>query len=209
MTRAGQPKLMAFFIAALAALGALKLGGALIGLKSANAQQVETPATETNETPAASVAQTVAAPDVAPAEVERRILERLAARRAALDAREEDIALREAVIAAAETKLARQFDAFEDERAEIEALRAARDAAATEEVEALVSAYEKMKARDAAAIFNELDDQIMLAVASNMRTQALAGVLAEMNPAKARALTVMLAERGALAPSGETGAAGQ
>jgi flagellar motility protein MotE (MotC chaperone) len=139
--------------------------------------------------------QSVLAPELAPGEVERRILERLATRRQELDAREDDLKLREAVVVAAELKLERAFEAFEQERAEIAALRAERDAASTEEVEALVSAYERMKGRDAAAIFNALDEEIMLAVASNMRTQALAAVLAEMDPEKARKLTVLLAER--------------
>ena len=51
-----------------------------------------------------------------------------------------------------------------------------------------------MKAKDAAVIFNALDQDILVSVSSRMRTQALAGVLAAMDPEKARALTVLLAE---------------
>ena len=50
-----------------------------------------------------------------------------------------------------------------------------------------------MKARDAAQIFDALDDDLMVSVATRMRTQALAGVLAEMTPARARILTKLLA----------------
>lgn len=186
MTTRAKPKFVSLLVVCLGVVGALKLLGVIAQYSGAEAQPVADPVAKEMLSPS---------PDIAPGEVERRILERLAERRDALEARERDVALRESVIAAAEAKLDDRFAAFEAEREEIAALREERDAASTEEIEALVSAYEKMKARDAAAIFNELDEDIMVKVASSMRTQALAGVLAEMAPAKARGLTVMLADR--------------
>lgn len=186
MTTRAKPKFVSLLVVCLGVVGALKLLGVIAQYSGAEAQPVADPVAKEMLSPS---------PDIAPGEVERRILERLAERRDALEARERDVALRESVIAAAEAKLDDRFAAFEAEREEIAALREERDAASTEEIEALVSAYEKMKARDAAAIFNELDEDIMVKVASSMRTQVLAGVLAEMAPAKARGLTVMLADR--------------
>lgn len=191
MTRSGKPNLISLLVVCLGVLGLLKLLGVYFDFSSAQAQLPANPV-------AGSVSRQSAnytSPTIAPGEVERRILERLAQRRLALEEREEKIVLRESVIAAAEAKLDSQFSALAQERAEIVALREERAEADTEEIAAIVSAYEKMKARDAAAIFNELDTDIMLKVASRMRTQALAGVLAEMTPAKARTLTVMLADR--------------
>jgi flagellar motility protein MotE (MotC chaperone) len=52
-----------------------------------------------------------------------------------------------------------------------------------------------MKARDAARIFEILDDDILIPVASGMRTQALAGILAELSAERAKALTIALANR--------------
>ena len=52
-----------------------------------------------------------------------------------------------------------------------------------------------MKAKDAAIIFDALDEEILTSVASGMRTQSLAGVLAQMRPENARNLTKLLAER--------------
>ncbi len=187
------PKLTSVLIVCLGVFGALKLLGVYFSFAGAEAQPPASPAMLAAD---ADQVSSSASPAIAPGEVERRILERLAARRTALDEREREVALRESVIAAAEAKLEREFAAFEQERAAIAALREEREAASAEEIDALVSAYEKMKARDAAAIFNDLDDDIMLTVASQMRTQALAGVLAGMAPAKARSLTVMLADRG-------------
>ncbi len=199
MTAHVRPRMIPLLIAALGIFAALKFVGVAVGVSTADAQtpspadaaeSVAPAATGPNDSPAAAV------PDLAPGEAERRILERLAARRQQLDQREEDLKVREAVIAAAELKLQRRLVEFEREFTEIAALRAEREAAAAEEVEALVSAYERMNARDAAAIFNALDEDIMLAVAASMRTQALAGVLAEMDPDRARSLTVLLAKRG-------------
>ncbi len=68
------------------------------------------------------------------------------------------------------------------------------------------NAYERMKPRDAARIFEVLDEDILIPVAAGMRTQALAGVLAEMAPEKARALTVALANRQADFSVAATGA---
>lgn len=191
MTKLGKPNFISLLIVCLGVLGSLKLLGVYFDFSAAQAQLPADPATGS----ASAQPSDHPSPAIAPGEVERRILERLAQRRAALEEREEKIVLRETVIAAAEAKLDTRFSALAQERAEIVALREERAEADTEEIEAIVSAYEKMKARDAAAIFNELDTDIMLKVASRMRTQALSGVLAEMTPAKARTLTVMLADR--------------
>ena len=195
MTKLSRPNFISLLIVCLGVFGSLKLLGVYFDFSGAQAQLPTAPSAVSTNAQNTSLSGVHPAPEIAPGEVERRILERLAERRAALEAREESIVLRESVIAAAEAKLKTRFSQLAEERAEILALRDERAAADTEEIEAIVSAYEKMKARDAAAIFNELDTDIMLKVSSRMRTQALAGVLAEMTPAKARTLTVMLADR--------------
>ena len=202
MNNAVRPRIVPLLVITLAVLAALKLTGIVVGFSSATAQVSEAaPALET-ATLAAQIApatsNAIAVPNIAPGEVERSILARLSSRREELDQREAELELRETVIAAVEAQLERGLDAFEQERREIEALRSQRNAENTEEIAVLVSTYEKMKARDAAAIFNELDEDILLAVASNMRTQALAGVLADMAPDRARLLTELLAKRGRL-----------
>lgn len=210
MNKVARPKIMPMLVVALGVLAVLKVTGTMVGFSSATAQpsSEDSPVFETAsaaaETPTASVSEAAIIPEIAPGEVERRILARLAARRQELEAREADLKLREAVIAGAEARLERELDAFEQEREQIEALRTQREAASSEEIDALVSAYEKMKPRDAAAIFNELDEEIMLSVASGMRTQALAGVLADMTPAKARQLTELLAKRGRIVDEDNT-----
>lgn len=203
--RAG-PRLLPVAIAALGVVAALKLGDLWFGFDGASAQSsdsqpsamsvpVQSKDDEALDEAAQSEPQDAPPPALPPGEVERRILEQLAARRAALEDREEELRTREAVIAAAERRLDDRIDKFEQARERLLSLRAEEDAKDAEKIEALIGAYERMKAKDAAVIFNALDEDIMLAVASGMRTQALAGVLSEMQPEKARRLTTMLADR--------------
>lgn len=67
-------------------------------------------------------------------------------------------------------------------------------------IRSLVKIYESMKAKDAAKIFEELDMSILLIVADRMKEAKAAPVLAQMSPARARALTMELAKQRKLSP---------
>lgn len=195
-----QSRLLPVVILALVAFTGLRAANLWFGFSTAEAQEkIQTalfsPVAAAIAADAAEPHVEAPMPQIPPSETERRILEKLAARRATLDLREEELNAREAVIEAAERRLDERIAAYENEREALLALRAEKEEAETEEVEALVSAYERMKAKDAAAIFNDLDEDILVPVAAGMRTQALAGVLGEMTPEKARSLTRLLAER--------------
>ncbi len=62
----------------------------------------------------------------------------------------------------------------------------------------LVKIYENMKAKDAAKIFNELEMQVLLRVVSNMKEIKVAPIIANMDPAKARDLSIELANQNPL-----------
>ena len=198
MSAAARARLLPAVIVALAVAAALKVGDLWLGFDGASAQtqpltamieaqqQAETAKTEPQDAPP---------PELQSSEVERRILEQLADRRTALEMREQALDTREAVIAAAEIRLEESIAEFRQERERLLALRSDQEAQDAAQIEALISAYERMRSKDAAAIFNALDEDILVAVASGMRTQALAGALAEMQPEKARQLTILLAER--------------
>lgn len=59
----------------------------------------------------------------------------------------------------------------------------------------LVKIYEGMKPKEAAKIFDELQTHVMLGVAKQMKENKLAAIVAEMEPARARDLTIALAQR--------------
>ncbi len=58
-----------------------------------------------------------------------------------------------------------------------------------------VDVYQRMRAKDAATVFDGLDDGVLVQVASRMRQANLAEVMGRMEPDRARALTQMLADR--------------
>lgn len=144
---------------------------------------------------------------VQPTAAELTVLEDLRARRLALEERERSISEREAVVIAAERRLAERIAELERLRRELEALdRAARERA-DEGWRGLVKIYETMRPRDAARIFNELEMSVLVEVVQRMRERNAAPILAGMNPDKAKALTAELAQRRARAP-GEGGVGG-
>jgi flagellar motility protein MotE (MotC chaperone) len=52
-----------------------------------------------------------------------------------------------------------------------------------------------MKPKDAARIFGELDMVVLLDVIERMKERKIAPILAEMNPQRAKAITIELAQR--------------
>ena len=127
--------------------------------------------------------------------VDERILQHLSERRAELDARDAALSTREAVLSAAEARIDARLLEIAKQEERLIALAAAGEANMGKEIARLSDAYERMKPRDAARIFEALDSKLLADVAAGMRTQSLAAVLGEMDAAKAKALTELLARR--------------
>lgn len=123
------------------------------------------------------------------------VLSSLAKRRAALDARAADIEMRAQVLAAAEARIDDKIATLKQLQDHIGALLGERGTVEKQQLAALVKTYSAMKPRDAARIFNSLDDSVLIPVAQAMKSDALAPVLAAMNPEAAQKLTIKLADR--------------
>jgi flagellar motility protein MotE (MotC chaperone) len=171
---------------ALFALASLKAAGLWVNFSGADAAEAVQPAPASVE---------AAAPKPSASVTSERLLEQLAARKEELDQREADLDTRASVIEAAELRLEAAIKKLQEEKEAIALAENDRAEDRRGEIGNLSNAYERMKARDAARIFEVLDDDILIPVAAGMRTQSLAGVLAEMAPEKAKALTVALANR--------------
>ena len=61
-----------------------------------------------------------------------------------------------------------------------------------ERIEKLAKAYQSMKARDAARLFNEMDIRLLTDIARQMEPRVLAPMMARMDPERARELTKKL-----------------
>ncbi|HEY1073255.1 MotE family protein, partial [Brevundimonas sp.] len=130
---------------------------------------------------------------ISPAEL--RIIQSLSKRRDALDARDADFATTLPLMVAAEQKLDAKLQALEALKGEIAALVGQVDEKEKAETDRLVAVYSAMRPKEAAAVFNTLDDSVRLPVAAAMRPRTLAAIMAQMPPAGARELTEKLAKR--------------
>lgn len=135
------------------------------------------------------------------------VLTSLAKRRRELDAREAHIQAEGNVLAATESRVDAKIAQLKGLQTEIAALLTQRDAAQEKQVTALVKTYSAMKPSAAARIFDNLNDEVLLAVAQEMKSDALAPVLAAMTPDQAQKLTLKLANKLALPVTADAPAA--
>jgi flagellar motility protein MotE (MotC chaperone) len=135
---------------------------------------------------------------------EQAILQRLGDRRAELDKREADLNMREAIVEAGEKKLDDKTKALQDLQAQVNALVDQKQAAEDAGFKAVVSMYETMKPKDAAAIFDTLDVNVLLKIARAMNPRKMAPVLAAMSTTPAEILTTALASVSPIATVADT-----
>lgn len=121
------------------------------------------------------------------------VLRSLQARRETLDAREGEIGTREAAAAAAEARLSEQIAELKAVESKVQTLLAQMDEKADKRMADLVKSYESMKPKDAAVIFNGMEDSLLVDLAKSMKPATLAAVLSAMQPKRAETLTRLLA----------------
>ncbi|MEQ8332938.1 hypothetical protein [Nisaea sp.] len=126
---------------------------------------------------------------------EIELLQDLSKRRKELDAREQTVIQKEGLLTAAEDRIDKKIVELQKVRTEIEGLIKTYNEQEEEEIKGLVQIYEKMKPKDAARIFDELDMDILLKVFDRMKASKSASLLANMRPQKAKEVTSRIAER--------------
>lgn len=136
---------------------------------------------------------------VSPAEMD--LLTSLSERRNALDERQRELDLKANVIAAAEKRVDDKIAQLKALQDGIEKLLGQRDSKETESLDSLVRIYAAMKPKDAARIFESLDDSVRLGVAGRMKPDTMAGIMASLSPEVAQKMTVELAGRFKLTPA--------
>ena len=126
------------------------------------------------------------------------LLHDLSARRTELDRRERQIDLREKVLIVAEDRVQKKIGELKNVEVTVLDLLRRYDEQENARMGSLVKIYQNMKPKDAARIFNELDFGVLVEVLERMRETSAAPILARMDPERAKALTLELAERGRL-----------
>ena len=130
-----------------------------------------------------------------PSAAERAILERLSERRQELDKRARELDIREGLIAEAEKRVEGKLAEIKEAQAQLNVDTGKKNEADAARFKGLVAMYENMKPRDAAKIFDRLEVEVLLAVASQINPRRMADILAQMAPDSAEKLTVELANR--------------
>lgn len=126
---------------------------------------------------------------------EVQVLQALSTRRAELEARGEALETQDGLMLAAEQRLSERVAELRALETHVNELLGQLDQVQEQRLRGLVDVYQRMRAKDAAAVFDGLDDDVLVQVASRMRQANLAEVMGRMDPARARALTQMLADR--------------
>ena len=134
------------------------------------------------------------------AEVE--VLQSLARRREEIERREQALAIQEAQLKAIEQEVDRKIAELNKLRGELEGLLGKQQTMEEERILSLVKIYENMKPKEAAAIFNTLDMDVLLAVIGRMAERRSSPIIANMDTDRARLVTIRLAEQRQLPQEG-------
>ncbi len=126
---------------------------------------------------------------------ELKVLQSLSKRRDTLDKREKKIRQHEALLKAAEGEVDRKVAELNKIKSELEDLLNKQQVIQDERLDSLVKIYENMKPKLAARIFDTLEMEVLLSVISRMKERKSSPILANMNPEKARQVTIQLAEQ--------------
>jgi flagellar motility protein MotE (MotC chaperone) len=153
---------------------------------------VEAPPAAAQPNPASCPTGLAAASGLSPAEVQ--VLQSLAERRKQLEAREAALDTKAELAGAAERRLNERLEELKRLETRVQDLLGQVDEEQARRLATLVDVYQRMRAKDAASVFDALDENVLIEVAARMRQQNLAEIMARMNPERARALTVKLAE---------------
>lgn len=122
-------------------------------------------------------------------------------REARIEQQETAFANRMQALAVAEVGMKRNLTALIEAEQKLKSTMASANMAAEDDLARLTSVYENMKAKDAAALFEEMDPRFSAGFLGRMRPDAAAAIFAGLTPAKAYSISVILAGRNADVPT--------
>jgi flagellar motility protein MotE (MotC chaperone) len=146
--------------------------------------------------PTPSPASAAAASDptlMSPAEID--LLQQLSDRRAEIDKRAAALREQEVLLQATEQRIDEKIAKMQAIEQSIGEDVKKQDDREQERIKSLVRIYEQMKPKDAAPIFEQLDMPILVNVLEQMKERNASSILAAMDPAKAKAVTMVMADR--------------
>lgn len=143
-------------------------------------------------------AAATAAPSKDPLEYtdeEVEVLQQLAKRREVLELKSRQLDEREAMVTAAEQRMEQKMVELKALQSTVEDLLKKRSDEEEQRLQALTLTYEKMKPKDAAQVFEEMDMDLLADLVSRMKPSKSAPILAMVTPTKVKELSFELAQQ--------------
>lgn len=198
-------RLLPVLMMAVALLFGLKVDGIRDGVSQIRAGVLEAKAeTPAREKPGESGAEALAKEPEKPSDPndistmsgsEVALLQKLVSRREELESQSRKLETRETLLTAAEKRVEERITKLKEIESSVAALIERFDKQEEERLAKLVQVYESMKPKSAAAIFDQLDMPVLLAVAKRMDESKMAEVLSKMSPDAAKRLTMEMAQQ--------------
>ncbi len=123
------------------------------------------------------------------------VLQSLSSRRSKIEEQEKELAVKIAMLNAAEMQIDKKIQKLKNLESSIKQLVITYDEQEESKMKSLVTIYSSMKPKDAARIFNDLDMDILIKLFSQMKETKAAVILSAMDVGKANALTLELANK--------------
>jgi len=127
------------------------------------------------------------------------VLQTLSKRREELTQWEKQAKEKEAVLIATQAEIEVKIGKLNNLKKELQDLLATYDDKHNEQILELVKIYETMKPKEAAVIFDKLEDEVLIPLAARMKESKMAAILGKMDPDRAREVTILLSEKKSVA----------
>ena len=128
-----------------------------------------------------------------PGQRQQLLVDELGKRRQELENREAIIDKKEAMLSAAESQMIERQKALVTLEQKIRTMIEEFESQKSKAQFSIIQTYSVMKPRAAAAIFDQMDIDVLINVVATLKPRKLAEIMAEMNPTKAQELTTSLA----------------
>ncbi len=128
-------------------------------------------------------------------DTEVQLLQSLSKRRRSLEMREKQIIARESLLSATESGINAKIEELNNLKKELEKLLGTQSKLQESRMHSLVKIYESMKPKEAARIMDTLELNVLMDVLGRMKERKSASILANMDPNRAREVTIELAKQ--------------
>ena len=126
---------------------------------------------------------------------EAQILKNLSQKKQIIENKQEEIETKQSALKSTEKRIDDKLVQLKKTQSDVEAYLKKYQQQENLKIKSLVKIYENMRPKDAAKIFDELDNGTLFELISNMREARVAPILANMNPVKAKEISMEFAKK--------------